>query len=163
MNPSGGDTRRRERCTTTVVNQCAPTRYEERAKNYSLNTISVSFVSLFGCLPPFHQEDLWGGDGRRGSPRFSLLIVDVGDAPPTASPCAVVLIPRGRDRDFMFSSREGLEQVTVPSSCGRVISEQFYALATQKNRMGSERITALNIAPHFPISQGSRTKINQDN
>lgn len=30
-------------------------------------------------------------------------------------PCAVVLIPRGRDRDFTFSSEEGLEQVREPN------------------------------------------------
>ncbi len=33
------------------------------------------------------------------------------DGQPGALPCAVVLIPRGKDRDFTFSSREGLEQV----------------------------------------------------
>lgn len=32
-----------------------------------------------------------------------------------AVPCAVVLIPRGRDRDFTFSSEEGLEQVREPN------------------------------------------------
>lgn len=58
------------------------------------------------------QEDIWGGDASRGSPRFSLLILDVGDYRPDASPCAVVLIPRGRDREFTFSCAEGLEQVT---------------------------------------------------
>ena len=65
------------------------------------------------------QEDLWG-DGGRESPRFTLLIVDVdeqegegGQPGAVAVPCAVVLIPRGRDRDFTFSSREGLGQVTI--------------------------------------------------
>ena len=67
------------------------------------------------------QEDLWGdADAGRESPRFTLLILDVeeqgaeGGLPgAVAVPCAVVIIPRGRDRDFTFSSREGLEQVTA--------------------------------------------------
>ncbi|CAN0484410.1 unnamed protein product, partial [Laminaria digitata] len=57
----------------------------------------------------------------RESPRFTLLILDVeeqggeggGQPGAVAVPCAVVIIPRGRDRDFTFSSREGLEQVTL--------------------------------------------------
>lgn len=57
------------------------------------------------------QEDLWG-EGEHDSPRFTLLVVDVSsEGRASTVPCAVVLIPRGRDRDFTFSSREGLHQV----------------------------------------------------
>ncbi|CAM9263609.1 unnamed protein product [Scytosiphon promiscuus] len=73
----------------------------------------------------FEQEDLWGvAKGGRESPRFTLLIVDVstvGQAS-TAVPCAVVLIPRGRDRDFTFASREGLEQVARSANTRRLIA-----------------------------------------
>lgn len=62
------------------------------------------------------QEHLWR-EGDRGSPRFTLLIVDVaGDGYASVVPCAVVLIPRGRDRDFMFSSLEGLQQARAKES-----------------------------------------------
>lgn len=57
------------------------------------------------------QEDLWG-EGEHNSPRFTLLVVDVSsDGRASTVPCAVVLIPRDRARDFTFSSREGLHQV----------------------------------------------------
>lgn len=77
------------------------------------------------------QEDLWGNaDEGRESPRFTLLILDVeeqrgeggGQQGAVAVPCAVVIIPRGRDRDFTFSSREGLEQVTPVTLCTRLRS-----------------------------------------
>ncbi|CAM9527381.1 unnamed protein product, partial [Hapterophycus canaliculatus] len=72
----------------------------------------------------FEQEDLWGmTEGGRESPRFTLLIVDVSivEQASTAVSCAVVLIPRGRDRDFTFSSREGLEQVSKGSDVLRAL------------------------------------------
>ncbi|CAN0600873.1 unnamed protein product, partial [Ectocarpus sp. 12 AP-2014] len=57
------------------------------------------------------------------SPRFTLLVVDVSsDGRASTVPCAVVLIPRGRDRDFAFSSREGLHQVAASANARRLIA-----------------------------------------
>ncbi|CAM9523140.1 unnamed protein product [Ectocarpus sp. 13 AM-2016] len=68
------------------------------------------------------EEDLWG-EGEHDSPRFTLLVVDVSsDGRASTVPCAVVLIPRGRDRDFAFSSREGLHQVAASANAGRLIA-----------------------------------------
>ena len=69
-----------------------------------------------------HQEDLWG-EGNGESPRFTFLIVDhAGDGQTNTLPCAVVLIPRGRDRDFTFSSLEGLQQARYYHHKGKVQS-----------------------------------------
>ncbi|CAB1115968.1 unnamed protein product [Ectocarpus sp. CCAP 1310/34] len=68
------------------------------------------------------EEDLWG-EGEHDSPRFTLLVVDVSsDGRASTVPCAVVLIPRGRDRDFAFSSREGLHQVAASANARRLIA-----------------------------------------
>lgn len=72
-----------------------------------------------GGVLSVHQEHLWR-EGDRESPRFTLLIVDVaGDEHASVVPCAVVLIPRGRDRDFTFSSLEGLQQARAKESKAR--------------------------------------------
>ncbi|CAM9929821.1 unnamed protein product, partial [Ectocarpus fasciculatus] len=65
----------------------------------------------------------WTGKGEHDSPRFTLLVVDVSsDGRAGTVPCAVVLIPRGRDRDFTFSSREGLHQVAASANARRLIA-----------------------------------------
>jgi hypothetical protein len=58
------------------------------------------------------------------TPRFTLLIVDA--LPPAAAaaqmPCAVVLIPRGREHEFAFASAEGLRAVAASASTARLIA-----------------------------------------
>lgn len=59
-----------------------------------------------------------------GTPRFTLLIVDA--LPPAAAaaqmPCAVVLIPRGREHEFAFASAEGLRAVAASAGAARLIA-----------------------------------------
>ncbi|CAM9246032.1 unnamed protein product [Phaeothamnion confervicola] len=79
------------------------------------------------------EEPLWrAGDLSGSDPRFTLVIVDVAGPPPRLShaggsgvetvPCAVVLVPRGREREYMFASEEGLHQVAASANCRRLIA-----------------------------------------
>ncbi|KAG5180926.1 hypothetical protein JKP88DRAFT_270097 [Tribonema minus] len=87
----------------------------------------------------FEEEHLWSRPGGSSSaaaaapvtPRYTLLIVDAaaaaaarggggGGAPPL--PCAVVLVPRGREHEFAFSALEGLQALAEQAGARRLIA-----------------------------------------
>jgi spermidine synthase/SAM-dependent methyltransferase len=67
------------------------------------------------------EENLWlsGGDD---TPRYSLLILDAPAPEEVCQPCAVLIVPRGRERDPAFSSKEGLAGIAATARVCRIIA-----------------------------------------
>jgi len=55
------------------------------------------------------------------SPRYTLSIVDLIPPTPTPLPCAVLIIPQGREHDWLFSTADGLRQVGQSADYQRLI------------------------------------------
>lgn len=75
---------------------------------------------------PSRVIDLWAPDATRcDGPRFTMLIVDVARLGMTTHACAAVLIPQGREREYLFSSDDGLRQIGESAGCARLVGVRF--------------------------------------
>ena len=60
--------------------------------------------------------------------RYQLRIVDRQATKNGGPPCAVVLIPAGRESEYIFNSKRGLQSVAASANCSRLIAVAFQRL-----------------------------------
>lgn len=62
-----------------------------------------------------------GAEDDSKGPRYTLSIVDIVPATGTPLPCAVLLIPQGREHEWVFSTADGLRQVAQSADYRRLV------------------------------------------
>ena len=71
------------------------------------------------------QQQKKGADGAEADdskgPRYTLSIGDIVPATATPLPCAVLLIPQGREHEWVFSTADGLRQVAQSADYRRLV------------------------------------------
>lgn len=65
------------------------------------------------------EED--AAEAESKGPRYTLSIVDIVPPTPTPLPCAVLLIPQGREHEWLFATADGLRQVAQSADYRRLV------------------------------------------
>jgi len=86
----------------------------------------------------------------KATPRFIVSVIDSGlDQQEIAVPCAVFLVPQGREHEWTFSSSEGQMQVAVSNKIGRLIvvslgrTHEFSSIASVQKELSASMLELL--------------------
>ena len=95
-----------------------------------MQELRATKASLMNLTPNriMHLE-LWGATGTGGgggggiaaAPRFSLVIVDAPVGGGRSGPCAVFIVPRGRERNFLYAHEDGQRQLAEIAGFYRLV------------------------------------------
>ena len=114
----GGDRRGVDRAWATMrIGEMQELR-ATKAQLMNLTPQRIMHLELWGATDTQHGDD----GGIRAAPRFKLAIVDAPVGGGRSGPCAVFIVPRGRERSFMFAHEDGQRQLSeIAGFCRLVI------------------------------------------
>lgn len=67
------------------------------------------------------EEEAAAAEAGSKGPRYTLSIVDIVPPTPAPMPCAVLLIPQGREHEWLFATADGLRQVAESADYQRLV------------------------------------------